>query len=270
MGQEVSEHWVYVVRESLTGCIKVGKCAKQEGIADRIRSLQTGCPYAIQLVATLAPDEHPGERTLHKRLAKWRVRPSGEWFYGVYEAYAVLGVGCPASVGTHQDVLNESFKKRDENLEACKSLAETYLKKARHANDQMLERERELKEMEQSCLHRMRREISLELFRLRNDEGEWGRWKPKLCGGDNLLNSDLVRMIVEEAMNQRWCGVEFRRWLLEKAAWGTVRSVGCYPLIKEIQIQYEWYAKNDPEFLDELVQIINAAKRKARNEAVAA
>lgn len=266
----MSEHWVYVVRESLTGCIKVGKTARKEGIQDRIKSLQMGCPYELELIATLDPGQHPGERALHSRLAKWRVRPGGEWFYGVAEAFMVMGISVPTSVSTHQDVLNASFDKRDRELTAREDLAEWFLERARNSNDQMLKRESVLAEREEESLHRMRRVISQELVRLRNDEGEWGRWKSRLDLGDYLLDQELVRMIVEEAMNTRWHGVEFRRWLLQKATWGTVRTVGgSYPLIKEIELSFEWYAQNDPEFLNQLSRIIARAKRIAHREEIA-
>ena len=267
--EERVNHWVYIVRESLTGCIKVGRTDKEEAIPERLKSLQTGCPYQLEIVAVFSPQNHPGERVLHKRLEKWRIRPTGEWFYGVEEAFEALGIESPVSVGTHQDVLNASFELRDRNLKACEDLAEMILAKVRKTNEQMFKREMTLREQEQNMLHRMRREISGELVRLRNDEGEWAKWKPSFIPGGHLLDHELIQMIVREAMDTKWFGVEFRRWLLEKASWGTVTTVGCYTLMEEIRRQYEWYAENDPGFIDEMAQIINTAKRKARTRASA-
>lgn len=267
--RERVNHWVYVIRESLTGCIKVGRTEKSESIPERVKSLQTGCPYDLQIVAILSPEDHPGERILHSRLGKWRVRPTGEWFYGVDEAFDVLGIPVPVSVGTHQDVLNASFERRDNDVRAAQDLAELLLAKARRTNEHMLKRETTLREQERNVLHRMRREISGELTRLRNDNEECGKWTPSFVPGGHLLDHELIQMIVKEAMNTRWHGVEFRRWLLNKASWGTVRSVGCYPLMEEIRRQFEWYAENDPDFIDEMSRVISDAKRKARKRVAA-
>lgn len=92
-------HWVYVIREPITGCVKVGKCSRRENIRGRLQSLQTGSPHELEIIATLAPREHPGEDILHRRLQPWRVRPNGEWFYGVPEVFAALAIRQPTECG---------------------------------------------------------------------------------------------------------------------------------------------------------------------------
>ena len=111
-GRIIPDHWVYVVREPVTGCIKVGKSSTEESIKSRISALQTGCPFDLELIATFSPREHPGEDVLHKRLADWRVRNNGEWFYGADDVYAALAIRRPPSLAPIEETVNDSFDKR--------------------------------------------------------------------------------------------------------------------------------------------------------------
>ncbi len=64
---------VYVI-QCVPGMVKIGRA---HNIAERMRELQTGCPFELKLLAVLStnPDD---ESSLHRRFA--RDRRHGEWF----------------------------------------------------------------------------------------------------------------------------------------------------------------------------------------------
>lgn len=93
--------FVYVLQAGKTGPIKVGRAFS---VGDRMRDLQTGCPYTLHLRHLLpAVDAHLAERYFHKRLA--RDKTHGEWFEGALvdqfvKDFAALSV---AAQQAHED-----------------------------------------------------------------------------------------------------------------------------------------------------------------------
>lgn len=63
------------------GCdrIKIGFTASSSASA-RVRDLQTGCPFPLQVIATL-PGSVATEERIHTRFRKFRVMPNAEWFH---------------------------------------------------------------------------------------------------------------------------------------------------------------------------------------------
>lgn len=53
----------------------------------RIKQLQTGCPYPIELLAWL-PGGRERERALHRRFSQWRAQ--SEWFHATEEILAYV------------------------------------------------------------------------------------------------------------------------------------------------------------------------------------
>ena len=93
VSRSLPNHSVYVIREIGTGTVKIGKTrGNPQG---RLRELQTGCPYQLELIAVLSPNEHPGEKVLHARCAQWRIRAGGEWFWGTDGLYEALAIRRP-------------------------------------------------------------------------------------------------------------------------------------------------------------------------------
>lgn len=65
---------VYFIKAETTGLIKIGCAVDPEA---RLRTLQTGCPDRLALLASMAGGQGD-ERALHERFASARIR--GEWF----------------------------------------------------------------------------------------------------------------------------------------------------------------------------------------------
>lgn len=79
---------VYVVAAG--NYVKIGFTAGL--VEDRIKSLQTGAPYRIRLVAKLSAHQSQ-EHLLHARFAA--LRTAGEWFHRKGEVAAWINAGCP-------------------------------------------------------------------------------------------------------------------------------------------------------------------------------
>lgn len=60
--------------QCVPGLVKIGRA---RNIAQRMRELQTGCPYELKLLAVLSRDPND-EAAFHRRFA--RDRRHGEWF----------------------------------------------------------------------------------------------------------------------------------------------------------------------------------------------
>lgn len=75
---------VYFVRAQVSGLIKIGSAAHPEG---RLRTLQTGSPEPLQLLAT-SPGGERHERELHTLLSG--SRSHGEWFHPTADVLACI------------------------------------------------------------------------------------------------------------------------------------------------------------------------------------
>jgi hypothetical protein len=64
---------VYVIGAASGGPVKIGHSRSPE---DRLRTIQTGCPWPVSILAS-APGGAAAERRLHDRFANYRI---GEWF----------------------------------------------------------------------------------------------------------------------------------------------------------------------------------------------
>lgn len=79
------DEWADEARDSATGFVyfvQGGKYVKigytqNESVDSRIRSLQTGCPFQLRLLAVY-PGNEKFERRLHRMFGPWRMQ--GEWF----------------------------------------------------------------------------------------------------------------------------------------------------------------------------------------------
>lgn len=69
---------VYFIEAVGSGFVKIGYVADFHSIADRIRQMQTGCPYELRLAAVLPSGGRDHETQLHLRFEAERFR--GEWF----------------------------------------------------------------------------------------------------------------------------------------------------------------------------------------------
>lgn len=70
------EH-LYVAQMGVTGAIKIGRSSTPE---QRIKNLQTGCPYEIRLILVV-PNQGWREQEMHRHLRRYRTRSDfGEWF----------------------------------------------------------------------------------------------------------------------------------------------------------------------------------------------
>lgn len=69
-------HWVYVLRPAIGEAIKVGETTD---LPPRVKELQTGNPYPLEVVHLL-PGDKLLERAFHRRLRA--ARTCGEWFEG--------------------------------------------------------------------------------------------------------------------------------------------------------------------------------------------
>lgn len=58
--------------------IKIGETSKLP--RSRMRSLQTGNPYILDVIATM-PGNQKTERELHQRFAEWRCPGGKDWFF---------------------------------------------------------------------------------------------------------------------------------------------------------------------------------------------
>lgn len=79
---------LYAVQAVHGGPIKIGYCAARANLAQRVKSLQTGNPYQLQVVATI-PGTPADERRLHLEFDRFRL--SGEWFHPAKPIVAMFG-----------------------------------------------------------------------------------------------------------------------------------------------------------------------------------
>jgi len=93
----MGECGVYLLHAEGTNRYKIGwsKC-----VNSRVDTLQTGCPYPINVIIVMDSTED-GERWLHRRFAQYRV--CGEWFELPEEIVTWLASLKPATTGTLQD-----------------------------------------------------------------------------------------------------------------------------------------------------------------------
>lgn len=66
---------LYIVQAKTTRFVKVGSCTD---LKDRLRQVQTGCPYDLEVLVALYSEGRKLEKDLHVQFATLRVR--GEWF----------------------------------------------------------------------------------------------------------------------------------------------------------------------------------------------
>lgn len=74
----VANEWIYFARARDTEFVKVGFTAAADP-GRRLPSLQTGCPFALDLEEAFAAPQST-EAELHRNLVRRRVRARGEWF----------------------------------------------------------------------------------------------------------------------------------------------------------------------------------------------
>ena len=67
---------IYFIRNTKSGYIKIGLATNAEA---RLRALQTGAEYRLELLATEAGG-YAREQALHQQFDDLRVRADGEWF----------------------------------------------------------------------------------------------------------------------------------------------------------------------------------------------
>jgi hypothetical protein len=247
-----SEHWVYVAREMLTGAVKIGRSSSERGCANRIKSLQTGCPYEIETIAVIHPANHPGETELHKRLDRFRIRTNGEWFFGCDELFNILQLSVPAERCDHSKTLSDWVDTRLSEIrrQEQKVTTEWELLKARVEKE---DRERSAWESttRAQLQDELRRQVLLESIDL------------------DKISLDEIKALCERAMWTTYYGVEFRRWLLLEASFGTVHSFQPY-FCKDLYSQtVSVLAYQDEAFLEDLSSILRAAKRSARTRVAA-
>lgn len=77
------EDVIYFLRAG--GFVKIGKASGSASI--RVAQLQTGCPYQIEVIATI-PGGLELERSLHRRFKSLRAR--GEWFHATTELLSAI------------------------------------------------------------------------------------------------------------------------------------------------------------------------------------
>lgn len=78
---------IYVLRTKGASFIKVGHT--NSAIEERMGSIQTGCPYVLELIHVESGDIKR-ERWIHDYLKKFRA--SGEWFHATPIVYKKLGI----------------------------------------------------------------------------------------------------------------------------------------------------------------------------------
>lgn len=66
---------IYFVDAVGSKCAKIGFATE---LSSRIRELQTGCPFEIRVIGLIDTDDIEQEKTIHRKLARWRIR--GEWY----------------------------------------------------------------------------------------------------------------------------------------------------------------------------------------------
>lgn len=83
--REGREGWVYFCSDGQA--IKIGWSQKPE---DRPKALATGNPRPLTILAQI-PGTQRDEKLLHKLLAPYRTRPTGEWFHARKPILALVG-----------------------------------------------------------------------------------------------------------------------------------------------------------------------------------
>jgi hypothetical protein len=112
---------IYIIRTGNEdgGYIKIGYSKKS--VKKRVKKLQTGSPLPLEIIGTIEGNI-PDEKELHLKLARFRVRANGEWFYDCREIREELGIEITSendTLGLSVDkramryALNDMFKYRD-------------------------------------------------------------------------------------------------------------------------------------------------------------
>jgi hypothetical protein len=101
---------VYTVQAEWGGPVKIGYCAREEGVAGRVVGIQTGYPWRL-VVRRIIPGNRLTESDLHDRLAKYRM--VGEWFMNAPPVAMATGAKLPGRYDLErvvQPVLDSAFQ----------------------------------------------------------------------------------------------------------------------------------------------------------------
>lgn len=112
---------IYVIRTRNTypSFIKVG--FTREKLMSRIKSIQTGCPFELELIKKMSGDVSD-ERRLHDALSEYK--STGEWFRDCAETMKILGIDRPRAIKVTnpkkgiqlnqvERMINKEFRPRD-------------------------------------------------------------------------------------------------------------------------------------------------------------
>lgn len=80
---------IYVLRTrgAKPSFIKIGYC--KESLYSRVKKLQTGCPFKLDVIAFFDGDMRD-EKEIHRKLSGRRIR--GEWYKDGMETFLLIGV----------------------------------------------------------------------------------------------------------------------------------------------------------------------------------
>tara|TARA_E500000178_G_C16776813_1_gene641755 strand:+ start:194 stop:499 length:306 start_codon:yes stop_codon:yes gene_type:complete len=67
---------LYVIQSDVTGAVKIGISSHPQ---KRLKQLQTGSPYQLKLLCSIANMSHK-EKIIHNRLKDYKMSCKGEWF----------------------------------------------------------------------------------------------------------------------------------------------------------------------------------------------
>ena len=67
---------LYIIQSDISGAIKIGRSKNPE---KRLKQLQTGSPYKLQLL-TVAKEKGDREKPLHRKFKPYKQACKGEWF----------------------------------------------------------------------------------------------------------------------------------------------------------------------------------------------
>ena len=68
--------YLYVIQSDVTGAVKIGISTDPQ---KRLKQLQTGSPYKLKLLCSIANMSHR-EKIIHNRLKDYKMSCKGEWF----------------------------------------------------------------------------------------------------------------------------------------------------------------------------------------------
>ncbi len=68
--------YLYVIQSDVTGAVKIGISSNPQ---KRLKQLQTGSPYQLKLLCSIANMSHK-EKIIHNRLKDYKMSCKGEWF----------------------------------------------------------------------------------------------------------------------------------------------------------------------------------------------